>query len=370
MKSALVSLIISLFKDTAYGETLSAVQWEKVVFVLRQTKLLASLYHLSVTNKHFHNYHEYAKQHMYSASIYADRQAQQVRYEGREIAAALGEQCIKAIFLKGAGYTLSGSQNGKGRIYSDIDVLVEKPTISIAQKALQKKGWHSKQLNDYDERYYRKWAHEVPPMVNIYRGTVIDLHHNIVPPVSGRAPDAKIFLDEAICGPDGLAFLSPPAAALHSCVHLFTNEDFSNGFRDILDIYLMVQENGDDESYWNKLLELAERSGFTLELFYCTEILTQMFDMNLPDKIRQILSKRHNNIKTQIFTRIVFRRALYPHHPLTFSLANHIANFIVYLRGHWIKMPFYILIMHLSVKSFYLIRDWLFGKYQFDKAGK
>ena len=303
---------------------------------------------------------------MHSASVYAQRQAQQVRFECLEIAAILNKKDIVPVFLKGAGYTLAGSQNGRGRIYSDIDVLVEKSVIDIAQDSLQKKGWYSKKLNDYDERYYREWAHEVPPMSNIFRGTIIDLHHNLVPPITGRAPDPQLFFDEIIYNQEGLALLSPPAATLHSCVHLFTNEDFTNGFRDLVDLYLLIQEYGDEE-YWEKLLKLAEMSGFTLELFYCIEMLKQTFELELPESINQFLSKKYKNFKTDFLIQSVFKRALYPHHPLTFSWENNLANFLVYIRGHWIKMPFHILVMHLSVKSFFSMRDLLFGKYQFDK---
>ena len=367
MKQTLFSIIVNLFKDTDTGCSLSGEQWEEVVFVLRQTQLLATLYHLASAHGHFQRYPDYARKHMHSASVYAERQAQQVRYECLEIAAILNDKGIVPVFLKGAGYTLAGSQNGMGRIYSDIDVLVEKSMIDIAQNALQKKGWHSKQLSDYDKRYYREWAHEVPPMFNIFRSTIIDLHHNIVPPITGRAPEPKLFFNETFYNPEGLALLSPPAATLHSCVHLFTNEDFTNGFRDLVDLYLLIQEYGDEE-YWKKLLEIAEMSGFTLELFYCIEMLKQIFDMELPESSNQVLSNKHENFKTNFLIQSVFKRALNPHHPLTFSLENNLANFFIYIRGHWIKMPFYILVMHLSVKSFFLMRDLLFGKYQFDKG--
>ena len=289
MKLTLYSIIVNLFKNTDTGLVLTGEQWEEVVFVLRQTKLLATLYHLASANGHFQGYPDYARKHMHSASVYAQRQAQQVRFECLEIAAILNKKDIVPVFLKGAGYTLAGSQNGMGRIYSDIDVLVEKSVIDIAQDSLQKKGWHSKKLNDYDERYYREWAHEVPPMSNIFRGTIIDLHHNLVPPITGRAPDPQLFFDEIVYNQEGLALLSPPAATLHSCVHLFTNEDFTNGFRDLVDLYLLIQEYGDEE-YWEKLLKLAEMSGFTLELFYCIEMLKQTFELELPESINQFLS--------------------------------------------------------------------------------
>lgn len=366
MKSELFFTIVQLFKEPASGAELDERRWESIVFILRQTQLLATLYQLARVNGDFEHYPPYARKHLKAASVYAQRQAQQVRFECLEISNTLKEKEIVPVFLKGAGYTLSGSQNGQGRVYSDIDVLVPEPVLGMAQQLLQKNGWFAKKLNDYDERYYREWAHEIPPMSNVYRGTTIDVHHNIIPPVSGRAPDPGIFFNEVVFNEQGLAYLSPPAATLHSCIHLFTNEDFTNGFRDMVDLYLLIQQYRNDQ-YWGQLVKLAEQTGFTLELFYCLEALQQIFALRVSDPAVDKLNKRHNNIKTRLLSHWLFKSALCPHHPLIFSLKNQLASFLVYLRGHWIKMPWYILLTHLSVKSFFITRDFLFGKHQFDK---
>jgi len=46
---------------------------------------------------------------------------------------------------------------------------------------LMLEGWVSGHRSAYDQRYYRKWMHEIPPMTHIRRQTVLDLHHNILP---------------------------------------------------------------------------------------------------------------------------------------------------------------------------------------------
>ncbi len=366
MKSDFFTTIVQLFKDTSTGAELDDRQWESIVFILRQTQLLATLYQLALSNNDFQHYPQYARKHLQAASVYARRQAQQVRFECLEISAILKQSNITPVFLKGAGYTVSGSQNGKGRVYSDIDVLVPKQQLGTAQQLLQKNGWFAKKLNDYDERYYREWAHEIPPMSNVYRGTVIDVHHNIIPPISGRAPDSQLFFNEIELNPQGLAHLSPAAATLHSCIHLFTNEDFSNGFRDLVDLYLLMQQYGQND-YWEKLVTLAEQTGFTLELFYCLDTLKQIFGLMPDSPFVKKIYKRHQNSFTGLLSHGLFKPALSPHHPLVFGFKNNLASFLIYIRGHWIKMPVHILIAHLSVKSFFISRDFLFGKYQFDK---
>ena len=48
-------------------------------------------------------------------------------------------------------------------------------------EALQRRGWSMKALDEYDEQYYRQWAHELPPMTHAERETEVDIHHSILP---------------------------------------------------------------------------------------------------------------------------------------------------------------------------------------------
>jgi hypothetical protein len=45
-------------------------------------------------------------------------------------------------------------------------------------------------------------------------------------------------------------------------------------------------------------------------------------------------------------------RALRPLHESTDSYANWSARFVLYVRSHWIRMPFYLLAYHLGRKVF------------------
>ena len=56
-----------------------------------------------------------------------------------------------------------------------------------AEAALMLDGWASGHRSAYDQRYYRTWMHELPPMQHIQRGTVLDVHHAIAP-LMPRAP--------------------------------------------------------------------------------------------------------------------------------------------------------------------------------------
>ena len=59
-------------------------------------------------------------------------------------------------------------------------------------------GWQYDEVNDYDQRYYRDWMHETPPLIHKNRSMEVDLHHNIVPPVSRIKLDASKLFAKAL----------------------------------------------------------------------------------------------------------------------------------------------------------------------------
>ncbi|MEZ5488853.1 MAG: nucleotidyltransferase family protein [Gammaproteobacteria bacterium] len=350
-----------LIREPASGTSIDDEAWVDLIHLLRASDLLGTLYYLADTEGVLENYSPYARRHLKSMRAFSDRQARQALYECTEIDVQLASEGIKPVFLKGAGYTLRGSRNGFGRIYSDIDALVHREDIYRAQAALKRDAWYSPPITDYDERYYRKWAHEIPPMKHLFRRTVIDLHHNIVPPISGRAPNISSLLEDLVTTKDGLHVLSPPAATLHSMVHLFTNEDFTNGFRDLVDLYLLMEEYG-DESYWRDLLALARRTGFVSELVFAIASLELVLEYQVPEYVGRELKESAGKQARGFWTTKVFSRALRPHHPLLCGPVEHCAIQLTYLRGHWIKMPFPVLAGHLTVKAGMGLWAKLFGE--------
>jgi len=359
-------MIVELIRDPAKGQQLDTMQWEEAIHVLREANLLGTLCYLSDRDNLLRGYPAYAQHHLTAMRTYSDRQATQVRYECAEIDKILKAINITPVFLKGAGYTIRGSCNALGRIYTDIDVLVRKEEIEPAQQALKKNMWHSKTLRRYDERYYRRWAHEVPPMKHLFRRTVVDLHHNIVPPISGRAPNPAILRGVFAATSEGLCVLSPPAATLHSLVHLFTNEDFTNAFRDLIDLYLLVNEFGTD-AFWDELMRLADVTGFSLELYYGLRLLEENLDSDVPVGVITPLRATYGTRHREWVINRIFCHAVRPHHPSVCGRRQDWAIQAAYLRGHWIKMPLPVLVAHLSVKAWFSLVDRLFGKYQFEK---
>src|SRR4029077_14434016 len=123
--------------------------------------------------------------------------------------------------LKGAAYLMGNLPPARGRTFSDIDILVPKSSLLEVERALRAHGWASDKIDHYDDRYYRRWMHQLPPLTHVERGTTVDVHHTIVP-MSARVPvDATTLLNEALVLPVdvGLAVLKPVDMVLHSAVH-------------------------------------------------------------------------------------------------------------------------------------------------------
>lgn len=357
--------LFKLMLEPKTGLNLSLKQWQEAVFILREAKVLGSLYHSAVKHECFSQYPSEVQRHLFSAHVYAKRQADQIEYEAKELNQLFQQVDVQAIFLKGAAYTLRGSFNGLGRVCSDLDVLVDKSDLAKAEAHLKSNRWRSESLNDYDEKYYREWAHEIPPLFQINRATVVDMHHNIYPPISGRAPSVETFFDSKQLTETGCFVLDPACTILHSLVHMFTNEDSSSWMRDLLDICLLIEEFGDQDC-WTKLIELAIETKFTSELASCITVISYYSKIDIPQQAKDFVSNQKLGFTDKFLMNTIFVNAIVPEHEAVNKFKNRMAKQVVYLRGHWQKMPFPILIKHFAIKSFLGLRDKLIGKHHFD----
>jgi len=344
---------------------LTLKQWEELILIFRESKLLASVYHLLIKNDDFESKHNYVKRHLRSAFVHADRQRRQVIYECGAINALLCKINVSPIYLKGANYILRGSCNSLGRIVSDIDLLVPKTELDKVEALLKNNLWKSEVISDYDEKYYREWAHEIPPLIHILRDTVLDVHHNLYLPISGRALDISLFESGAIVVGEQYSVLNSADSVLHSIIHLFMNEDFTNSFRDLFDLSLLITEYGNDE-FWDRLSFIASQSGYEKEVYYCLKISNQLFQLPKP-LIYEGLEVRFKSIFTDFFINSIISRAITPKHTLLDTFTIRLARFYIFIRGHCLKMPPHILISHLIIKSFKASVEAIIGKHYFDK---
>jgi hypothetical protein len=225
--------------------------------------------------------------------------------------------------------------------------------------------WQSEKLSDYDDKYYRTWAHEIPPLFHVVRDTVLDVHHNLYLPISGRSPKVELFLANNTVCENGCYVLGPAESVLHSIIHLFMNEDFTNAFRDLFDLHLLIHEYQSKE-FWQQLLSLAQETKFEKELYYCLALLINIYGVE-KQPIFEALESKYDSKANRFFIQHILFNAITPKHSLIDYFCAKLARSLVFLKGHWLKMPFHILITHLAIKSYLGTVGFIFGKHFLDK---
>lgn len=335
-----------------HSGSLSTSQWRDLILVARAHSLLprvASILLINADNQ-FHippKVHAHLVASIRHETLFHNQVKNEVKFVNTKISGALNR---KLIVLKGAGYVVADSSAAKGRIFSDIDLLVLKDDIPKVERALHLFGFVSDTDSEYDQKYYREWAHEIPPLRHFQRGTVLDVHHNIIPVVSGRAPNIDFFLSSTMETEYGVEVLRPAAMFLHSAIHLFFSEEFTNGFRDLSDLSLLLDEIVDDDDEVNYLFELAYNTGFENEVFLAFRYLERVFHKQVSADITQ-------NFKLPIpegfklaLNDFIFGKVLAANHRLVNVKFRGIAEWLAFVRGHLLKMPFNILVKHTASK--------------------
>jgi hypothetical protein len=343
----------------------TAKQWQQLVLVLRNQQLLACYSAEFKRAGIFEQIPVQTQRHFLNADVLAENHKRHAKFEASELLKTLNNSQRKYfIFLKGAGYTLSEGRVGQTRIYNDIDILTDKPAIDGIEKRLSLLGWLSEELTEHDEKYYRKWAHEIPPLRHGKRGTIVDIHHNIVPIISGRHIDADKFASYSVTTEDGFQILSYAAMTLHSLIHLFFNEDVKKGYRDLIDIHTLMTYHSDGD-YWQTLLSLAQETGFQLELFLACRYAAKILQTDIPEFVQNEINQFCPwNIA---FLDFIYEKSLVPNHPICQPKFFATAEFMILIRGHFQKMPLHILIYHLTCKAGVSLIQSIFGKHVFTK---
>ena len=106
--------------------TFTPKKWQQLVLILRHQQLLACYSAMFKQAGIFEQLPTQTQRHFLNADVLAENHKKQVLFEASELKRELGDIPQYMIFLKGAGYTLSGAQLGDTRIYNDIDILADK----------------------------------------------------------------------------------------------------------------------------------------------------------------------------------------------------------------------------------------------------
>ena len=264
----------------------------------------------------------------------------------------LSELGLKPIFLKGAAYILSGVEAARGRLLSDIDILVPVGALNDIESRLVANGWRESPLDEYDKQYFREWMHEIPPFTHLKSNITLDIHHTILALTAKSNPNAEVLLLEAVpTAFEGANVLCPVDMVLHSAAHLFSEGELEMGLRGLIDLErLLLEFAGKDSNFWDRLIERAKLHQLERPLYYALHYCKLILKLNVPGWVLQHISDRPSMLLLK-WMDFLYLRALMPDHPKADQLFTSFARLLLYIRGHYLRMPIRILVPHLIRKS-------------------
>jgi Uncharacterised nucleotidyltransferase len=293
------------------------------------------------------------RSHLRAALALARAQHTEAMRELDYIERAVAPTGIVPVLLKGTAYVASGALSAMGRVFGDIDIMVPREHLPTVEAALMSHGWATTHHSKYDQRYYREWMHELPPMQHMRRQTVLDVHHAILPMTARLKPSAEKLLAAAVRLPERRAFavLSPPDMVLHSMVHLFHNDDFTHSLRDLSDLDLLLRQGGRDPAFWPALAERARELDLVRPLYYGLRYAHAQMGTPVPPDILAESQKRGPAWPLRSLLDGLWSRALRPQHEMVADAWSAPALLALVVRAHWLRMPTGLLLRHLAVKA-------------------
>jgi hypothetical protein len=290
--------------------------------------------------------------HLAAARHLAGSYQRNVHWEVNRVRRALRGLNVPIILLKGAAYAVRELPPARGRLATDIDIMVPREALTTTQQSLQSHGWEPFELDDYDRQYYLRWMHELPPMRHRERRTIVDVHHTILPPTSRLKPDpAKLWQSARLLKEPDLFTLSPPDMVLHSAAHLFHDGDISLAIRDVVDIGDLLRTFGAKPAFWPALAPRARELDLARPLFYALRYTTSLLDTAVPEAV---MSEAESGAPSRLILSIMDRlvpRVLLPGLSESFMEQGDKAAILLYIRSHWLRMPPGLLARHLSRKA-------------------
>lgn len=349
----LASLLAAVLRTPTTVEGLSPSAWSVLIGQARGAELLGQLRARLDEAALLEAAPEPARRHLDLAWSLSLRHREAVLWELSHIRKALAAFDQPVVLLKGAAYCLSAQPAAEGRVFNDVDIMVPKAVIAQVEDALIDAGWIAQIVNDYDQRYYRQWMHEIPPLEHKSRGTVLDVHHTIVPPTSGIVPDPQSLLRQAVAVQNetlpGFYVLAPEDMVLHSAAHLFFNE-FHKGLRDLYDLHRLLTGFGGDSGFWSRLVRRGDELGLSDPLADALHYCHRVFATTVPPAVLDALRERASRSDALGLRSWMLDHLFAPDHPSCTTPAVRLARWMGFVRSHWLRMPVSLLAVHLVAK--------------------
>lgn len=264
----------------------------------------------------------------------------QALWEAEMARRALAPLDVPMILMKGTAFHAADFQACIGRSVGDLDIMVPRASLDAVEAALLDAGWeHVKDAQGYDDSYYRRWMHELPPLIHGTRDRMIDVHHTILPLTARPRPDADAMIAASVTLDNGLRILCPADIIVHAAAHLFADGDLAGGLRNLWDIDRLLREFASPH-FWRSLDERARLHQLHGPVARALRLASRLYatpvDRNIAGRFR---------LTDRLFEARLLARNSWGQEK------NKALRFAFYIRGHWLRMPPLMLARHLWTKA-------------------
>ena len=346
------NVLLTALSDPASAASFTVEEWDLLLRLARATRLLGRIAVCMEEQGLLAGVPPRVVDHFAAAKVFVNHRQRTARWEINRILAALAGSDMPLVLLKGGAYIFAELPPSRGRLLSDVDLLVPRGFLDSFEQTLLGHGWESVKLEEYDQRYYRTWMHELPPLSHPDRGLEVDIHHTISPLTSRISPDpARLIADSIPLADSRLRILQPVDMVLHSAVHLFHDGEFINGLRDLVDLADLFQHFGKQAGFWEELVGRARAQGLLRPLFYSMRYTHRLLATELPDSAMSATGDGAPPGPVLRLMDYLIEAVMIPEHP-DFPRRRHaVAQWLLYVRSHWLRMPPGMLLQHLARKQ-------------------
>lgn len=331
-------LLTDALADPGTARALDAGGWNAVLRMARRERLLATLgLRLAETGLAAPDRARLLLEEAVEAAAQGQTKA---RFEIEQALAVLDGIDAPVVLLKGSAYLAAGLPPVAGRSIGDLDLLLPRAALEAAEARFKAAGWIAAKADAYDDAYYRRWMHELPPLIHADRGSVLDLHHSILPLTARLKPDAAALVAASLPSPIAPArLLCPPDMVLHSAAHLFYDGDLDGGLRNLWDIHQLLHAFATQPGFWSNLRARAALHQLEAPLARALRWSARLYGT----PVDPALAGRFDALDRLFGRRLVDRNA--------YGLRERIlTERLLYMRAHWLRMPPALLARHLFTK--------------------
>jgi hypothetical protein len=264
----------------------------------------------------------------------------QALWEVEMVRRAFAPHGLPLILLKGSAFAFAALPPAIGRQVGDLDILVPGDRMAEAEAVLAEAGYEWLKPDAYTDLYYRRWMHELPPLVHRERGSMIDVHHTILPLTARRTPDAAALVADSVEVAPGIFTLSPADIIVHAATHMLADGDLAGGLRNLWDIDQLLRLYAVDPGFWSALETRAVRHQMVEPVARALRLAHRLYETPIDLRVagqdgmsdgafvRRLLARNGWGAETRPATRLAF-----------------------YIRSHWMRMPPLMLARHLWIKA-------------------